>query len=299
MGIALLVIALVFALFFLFSGKTSFLGQGASNKNPLSVQNKSVTDLIKVDTDGDGIADWEEELWGTDKNRKATFNNISDSTYIANKKKELNVEQEGIRNAENLTETEKFAREFFQGFAALQASGEVDANTINNFSNALGQNIVNPQLVDMYTEKDAKLGEKDDAVAQANYYFAVKILFDKHKEDGLGNELSIVSEGLATSDSSLSGVGATPAGYTELLVIGQSYQDFAKEVINVSVPKSLLSYHLRIANGANNTGLSIMNMKKIVDDPIVGLSGLSEYQKYSDELITAVTDLEGALVGEE
>ena len=45
--------------------------------------------IIVVDTDGDGIADWEEALWGTDKNKKITFNDTPDATYIENKKKEL------------------------------------------------------------------------------------------------------------------------------------------------------------------------------------------------------------------
>jgi hypothetical protein len=33
-------------------------------------------------------------------------------------------------------------------------------------------------------------------------------------------------------------------------------------------------------------------MSKVIEDPIVGLSGLSSYQKYSDELVKAVEKLE-------
>ena len=60
----------------------------------------------------------------------------------------------------------------------------------------------------------------------------------------------------------------------------------------MSVPQSLADYHLRIANSANDTGISVLNMGKVANDPIVGLSGLSQYQKYSDNLVKAVTDLE-------
>ena len=66
--------------------------------------------------------------------------------------------------------------------------------------------------------------------------------------------------------------------------------------MQMSVPQSLADYHLRIANSANNTGISVSNMEKIVNDPIIGLSGLSQYQKYSDDLVKAVTDLETFLV---
>jgi hypothetical protein len=37
-------------------------------------------------------------------------------------------------------------------------------------------------------------------------------------------------------------------------------------------------------------------MTKITKDPIVGLSGLSQYQKYSDDLVKAVSDLETFLL---
>ena len=53
-----------------------------------------------------------------------------------------------------------------------------------------------------------------------------------------------------------------------------------------------MQYHLHIANSSNNTGISVSNMAKITSDPVVGLSGLSQYQKYSDDLVKAVTDLE-------
>jgi hypothetical protein len=36
-------------------------------------------------------------------------------------------------------------------------------------------------------------------------------------------------------------------------------------------------------------------MAKVVDDPIVGLSGLSQYQKYSNALISAVGNLKAIL----
>ncbi len=304
MGGGLVLIGGAFAAFFLLSGKINFVSNKASGG--LSAGNETVADLMQRSTAGDGIPDWEKVLWGLDPSKTTAPDGTSDADYIANKRKQMNAEEGSAENAQNMTETEKFAQEFFTSFAALKADGQIDQNTINNFSGALGQKVVNPTLPDAYAEKDAKIASVDDSTSQKNYYLAVKALFDKHKQDGLGSELGIVSEGLAAAGATDSGsadlsgtsaatVTSTPANYSELLVIGQSYQSFAKEVMQTSVPKSLLSYHLRIANSANNTGLAVLNMAKMVDDPVVGLSGLSQYQQYSAELITAVTDLEGAL----
>ena len=308
MGSVLAAAVVFFVLSSIFSGKINFTSKKVGGNIGLSVQNKTLTELIQIDSDGDGVPDWEEALWGTDPHKKATFNGIPDANYIAEKKKTMNVEQSNMQNEQNLNETEKFAREFFSSFAALKASGQVDAATIKNFSNALGQKVVEANLPDKYSENDAKLAASDDTAAHKTYYLAVKALFDKHKKDGLGTELGIVSSGLASGSegSPASGTAdgmnppsSTPDNYGKLLVIGQSYQDFGKEIMQVEVPKSLLSYHLAIANNANNTGIAVENMEKIINDPVTGLSGLSKYQKYSNQLITSVANLEQALSKEQ
>ncbi|PJC49613.1 hypothetical protein CO033_00560 [Candidatus Nomurabacteria bacterium CG_4_9_14_0_2_um_filter_32_10] len=270
------------------SGGELFSIGGKKSNTPLKVENQTITELIQNDTDGDGIADWEEALWGTDKNKKITFSDMPDATYIENKKKELKIE--GSVNEKNLTETDKFARKFFTSYSAMKSSGQVDNEAINNFSSALGQKIVNPNLIDKYNETDIKINSIDDNSSKLKYYENIKKLFKSYQSVGIGNELYIVSQGLASSSSS------DTSQYAKLSTIATAYQDFAKKVIETRVPKSLTDYHLRIANSANNTGISVANLGKITNDPIIGLSGLSQYQKYSDDLIKTVADLEAFLL---
>jgi len=248
----------------------------------------TLEELIQADTDLDSIPDWEEALWGTNKNKPRTFDDTPDGVYIENRKKELNIEQE--QNDKTLTETDKFAREFFTAYTALKASGQVDDDAINNFSNAIGQKIVSPDLIDQYIESDAKLTTTDNATEKDNYYNTLTNLFNSYRKAGLGDELDIVNKGLIAYTST-----GGNADYQKLLTISKAYSDFAKDVIAVKVPKSFLEYHIKIANSSNNLGISVLNMVKIINDPIIGLSGLSQYQKYSDDLVKAVGDLENAL----
>ncbi len=288
----IILVIIIFVIFFMSSSGENFSINGNKNNKALVVGNSTFTDLLQNDTDGDGVPDWEEALWGTDPHKKVTFNNTPDATYIENKKKELKIE--GSVNETKLTETEKFAREFFSNYTAMKSSGQIDKNTINNFSNALGQKIVTPDLVDRYTETDVKINSVDNLVLKQKYYVEMKNLFKSYQSLGIGDELSIVSDGVATNsqDGGISGIDQ----FNKLSKIANAYQLFAQKVMELYVPPSLTLYHLKIANGANNTGISILNMGKIVSDPIIGLSGLSQYQKYSDDLIKAVADLETFLL---
>ena len=291
-GIVVLAV-LIFVIFFMSSKCENFSIIGGQNKAALKVENSSIVDLIQKDSDGDGVPDWEEALWGTDPHKKMTFNDMPDATYIENKKKELKIE--GSINETKLTETEKFAREFFSSYSAMKSSGQIDSNAINNFSNSLGQKIVDPNLTDKYSETDVITYSVDNPVLRQKYYENIKTLSKSYQSAGLGDELDIISIGLASNSSGGPSADSTNQ-YNKLSSIANAYQDFAKKAMGLSVPQSLVGYHLRIVNSANNTGISVSNMQKIVSDPIVGLSGLSQYQKYSDDLVKSVADLEAFLL---
>lgn len=276
----IVLIAIGFGIFYIFSKNEKF-----SRNKDLEINKKTIYEIIETDTDGDTVPDWEESLWGTDKNKKATFEGISDSEYIENKKKALNLTSDV--EVSNLSETESFAREFFTAYLALKSSEGVNNSDINNFSEALGQKIVNPNLTDLYTDSQIKKSNKDDSESQLDYYQDISALFNKYKESGLGDELNIISKGLLTYQNE-----GKVEKYNELLLIGESYQEFAKQALEIAVPQSLSKYHLNIINASNNTGVSVINMSKVIEDPIVGLSGLSSYQKYSDELVSEVESLE-------
>lgn len=282
---AFLVIAIfIFVVFFIFSSqKESF----SNYKQGLAVNDVTVNELLVKDTDGDGVADWEEQFWGTDKNNKFTFDGMSDFQYIENKRIALNGEQE-IENR-TLTQTDIFAREFFPALLALNSEG-VDQATIDNFSTALGQKIVNPEIKVEYFESDIKINNTEDGNSRLAYYKKVQATYNKYKERGIGDELNIISQGLL----SYSNEGKT--GQTaELLIIGEAYKDFAKEILAVSVPSSLSEPHLQIINNSHNVGETVINMSQVIDDPIVGLSALSSYEKYSQDLVDAVNNLEEKL----
>jgi hypothetical protein len=284
--ISFLVIALVFFVAFkLLSNKNSFLA--SKNNSQIQAEKLTIDNLIQQDSDSDGVADWEENLWGTDPKNKSTFEGIPDVTYIKNKRADLKTDTT-IQNG-TLTETDKFARDFFASYSAMKTSGAVDANTFNNFSSALEQKVTDPSIIDKYLEKDIKLTKKDELTDQEDYYIAAGNLFETYKNKGVGSELETAGDMASTGNT------GDNQNQNNLVKISEAYQEFAQKLILVPVPKSLVQYHLKIINSANNTGVAVLNMSKMITDPIVGISGISQYEKYSQDLINSVNDLESFL----
>lgn len=287
---AIVITGVVFGIFYYFSKSKSFNKEkkGVIVENTL-IESKTIQELIESDVDGDGVLDWEEALWGTDKNKKVTFDGKSDSAYIADKKKELNIETD-LNNEKNLSQTDIFARQFFSAYTALKASGQADSSIINNFSNALGESVSNPNLIDIYSEKDIKKALVDNENSKIDYYNVLKNAFEKEKKSGIGDEINIISGGILEYEST-----GNEGKYQQLNIISEAYKNFAKKIIEVPVPESLVEIHLKIANSAYNTGISVENLSKINTDPIIGIAGLSQYQKYSDSLVSAVNNLDAVL----
>ncbi len=285
-GITLGVLVIIFIIVFLFSDKNIFIANNSNGK--IQTTDQTLNEIMLDDTDGDGVANWEEALWGTNKNDIKTFDDTPDAEYIANKKKDIQDEQVSTLEEKNLTETDRFAREFFATYASLKASGEVNDQAINDFSSVLGQQLTTPKIIDAYTIDDISISPTDTLASRIRYYEDLKTIFEAY--ESIGNELDIISTGLAVYTQT-----EEVSEYEELNLIANEYADFAAQVIKKKAPASIATYALRIANASNNTSISVKNMTKVITDPIVGLSGLSEYQKYNNELVTVVEELNATL----
>ena len=288
-GISFLVVGIIlfFILNFVFSKKSIFTSLSNNTAGKIGVDRLAILKMTQQDSDGDGVADWEEALWGTDKKNPATFQGISDKKYIEDKRKELNGGKNAGLGNENLTETEKFARQFFSTYVAMKTSGQTDDATINNFSSYLGENIASPILPDQYTETNLTIDSSNGGAGDSKKYFSsLKKLFVNYRDSGIGEELSVVDTVLASEEN------LDEDSVKKLLAIANLYKDFTQKASKIPVPKSLVTYTLKMLNDGANTGISVENMTKISADPIVGLGGVTQYQKYNSEFVNSSQELE-------
>jgi hypothetical protein len=274
----------IFIISTLIFGKSSFLN--SKNNKDLTTQNLTINELLQKDSDGDGVMDWEEGLWGTDPYKTKTFEDTPDKEYIKAKRDALKTpDATGIST--DLTETDKFAQQFFASLAALKQSGQLNDAAIKNIATSLGESIADPTLINAYTMQNIEITTTDNETTQEKYYLEAGNLFEKYKEKGIGSELEITGTLVAS--------GSNTENENRLAYIANAYQEYAQKMLAISVPESLSSYHLKIINSSNNIGIAIRSMQKIANDPVTGLSGVSQYQKYSEELIAAVGSIETIL----
>lgn len=238
--------------------------------------------IIERDTDGDGIRDWEEVLWGTDINNTNTFGQ-SDSEYIKGKKAEMAAKNQlnGEYFEENLNETEKLAREFLATIVALKQSGSLNEFNISNlakkFSDDYGKKI---EIPNRYQITDIKSGPSTIESKKA-YYQKIKNALTIAQKNGMGTELSVIAK--FYSDES--------APSQEIMALSKTYSTLTKTLSEITVPKGAEIFHLDALNESNAMSISLGNVPEIYKNSIIGLIAISQYKNHEANLENATKTL--------
>lgn len=258
----------------------------------LSYGNAIVGDLVNRDTDGDGLLDWEESLWDTDPNNKDTNGDgVSDSVEIAKIKGE-NGASESFKlslgeGEENLTETDKFSREFFATVATLNQSGEIDQATVEKLSSSLAERIQNSAPRKIFTLSDIKVIQDDSVQTVKNYDNALSNIQEKYPAKG--NVMEVLQKFIIDENN----VDVTVL--VELDPIIEQVNKIIIELAKMSVPQSLVILHLNFLNALQGSSENVSDIKLYDTDVIVALSGISQYENNVAVLEKATRDLADAI----
>ncbi len=295
----LIVFAAVFvvALFLLkttsiFENKETY--RGAGQKNGLTYGNITIKDLVNKDTDGDGILDWEEGLWGTDPTKKETTPGILDSVAI----NKLKTEQEGNTKVtksggvasgkpENLTQTDQFSRELFSTIATLNQNGIVDQATIDQLGASLAEKIQNPVVRKVFLISEIKTINDNSAQVFTNYNNALNNLYEKYR---MNRTVFDVLQKFMIDENSVD-VGAL----SELDPIIEKTKKIIDGMVRMNVPQFLSILHLNVVNALERLAENLNDIKLYESDPIVALSGISKYQENAPQLESGLNNLVNAI----
>lgn len=277
-----LFLALILGLFFGIKQTISYFKNRKANRDGKVVE-MTVGGIIQKDSNDNGIADWEEYLWGLNPNKNGDEN----KAFILEKKKSLvqNGEMSTYDDSTPITESEIISREFFAAVISLQQTGELNEETMKSLSEALGENIIPGPIDDIYKSTILTI-VNDSSSVKAEYYQKIGNLVKKYEEANIGSELTFIIQGLKNKD---------PQALYAAKTVGDAYISFGEEFVKIPTPKSLVATHLAVANNYEKTGQSIIGLTKILTEPLVGMKSLINYKKYNDLLASDLEKLSNFL----
>lgn len=282
----------LFALFFLktkiiFKNEENSGGLAMGNGGGLAYNKEIISDLVNKDTDGDGVLDWEEGLWGTDPHKRDTDNNgVSDSAEIAKIKAETGGDESlklSPKENESLTETDKFSRELFSTIATLNQSGAMDQATVDKLSSSITEQIKSSTPRKIFTISDIKIINSDTTQDIKNYLNTL---------NGIRAKYPLRENVTAILAESMKGGGDIDV---EVLngfdPITKQMGGVIKEMAVANTPQSLSFLSVAVMNGFERVIENLNDMKLIDADTILALGAISQYEENAVELQKSINKL--------
>lgn len=247
--------------------------QKTFNKSSLP-KNVSVKGFVDIDTDGDGLPDWEESIWGTDPKKKDTDGDgVNDLDYVNSKKTGT------ISNDQN--ETVILSGEFLQTLFALIDKGVTTKEALANLGDAASKSIIRPEIKNTYSEKDFAVSSANTANIK-NYYASFKKAYAVFKNSKAPDEFDVLAVAISAEDPN------------QLIDLDQSiakYRSFEKALVSITVPSDAVKIHMEFTNSIASIADALEKSKVLYTNSVVGINGIVELRLINTELENQIKNL--------
>lgn len=236
------------------------------------------TESSTIDTDGDGLADWEETLRFSDpKNPDTDGDGTLDGAEVAEGRDPTvagpnDTLEEVFQN--KLDEFGPIYENYVQGSLTDQFATNFIQNYLQHNEDALYESDIEPQLINKLVTDVDNLTELPVVYSTADLE---TFPFDRELIHDYGNNFAIVQEKLINRLITLQN-NTSPEIYLNNLSI--IYIDTAEELSNVAVPYSLVELHMGVLNNfarVSKVFSTISKNDKI--DPIRSLFAIKDYNE--------------------
>lgn len=221
------------------------------------------------DSDGDGIRDWEEELWGTNPELK----DVSTSTRAEILRKEA--EKIDVPN----TVTSHFAQRFFGEY--IQANSDDIPMTPEEKQRFLERSLTEAATLgyqEPFTSRDIQIlhVETSDTIREYGNNIILSITRDPVESEG---EVFIYKRAIESGNDEI---------LKELDPIIASYSRMLTEIRAIPVPRSLANQHIQLLNALRDIHTTIVALRNTPEDPLPALVRLKQYEPQAEQLQRAV-----------
>jgi hypothetical protein len=228
----------------------------------------------ELDTDGDGLPDWKERIYGTDINNPDTDGDgTSDGDeVIAGRDPRKAGPNDAFRYLGDIgTTTGGIAaerREFLEKFLRAR-SREIQEDVFRQITNRFDPRPFRPRL----TLSDLNIVSGNATSTMREFGNAFGRIIDSYTSAGVISEDDIIKK--------MMGVKEKPEAATrvlsELELPAINYRNFASALAKIPVPIELSKYHLAIVNGYDVMSRGLLGMRDLYVDPVQGAGAYEAY----------------------
>jgi len=232
--------------------------------------NELLVKAEELDSDGDGLKDWEEVLWKTDPNNPdSNGDGVNDFVEVSLKKAEadkLALEKITAVGGDPASKTSLLAIDFFSNYFSLgNPEKGVPSDTLDFLTSGSVQKITSKSATKTYSLLNLNI---TDSLFEnfRDYGNAVGGLIKKYPERGDPLELL-----------QLSAVSGDTASSNNIMKTSKDYGNFVTEMLLVETPEEMAFLHLALINISEALRSDTEKMSGVLDDPVGALLSAQTY----------------------
>lgn len=272
-------------------------------EEPVVVHNALETDglkavesqLTQIDSDNDGLHDWEETLWGTNpRNPDTDGDGTSDGDEVTQNRHPNIPAPNDTMNArgevagqevvvDNSNVTESAAKDFFGQYITLKQQGvPMTEETQTELAASIIESVPQMDAEKRYTLRDIKIKSDSSSAALRLYANRLGDILSRNTPAVKDHELNIFSRALELESE------------TELAKLDpfvEGYRNVEQEFLGVEVPEAVATLHVAFLNQIADMHMVLTQMRNVFTDPMQTLSIMSEYDGYVTDLASSMRAL--------
>ena len=228
----------------------------------------TIGELIRFDSNNNGIPDWQESLYGLDPAGDGAKN----KKIIEQKMTENGIDISKTEQSDSpATATDTFTKSLLSTILAMRQSGTLTTEAITNLAQTVDKNVDTKHAVaPSYTIVNIHVTTTPQA--KETYATALKKIIDKYSDLDIGTEMSIIASGMADGHQD---------ELKQLGPIANAYTDISNKMVALPTPKDAVEDALNLINATAQMGVALEQVETLPTDAITGMVGIDDYLKAS------------------